>query len=631
MLELFAINAAATVGIASLSWEAWATLGVVLLLIAALASNRIGTDTAMLSALVLLLAMGILEPSQAFAGFADTSVLMIAALFVVASGLSETGAMESLASKILGRPKSLAMAQLRLCMPVAGMSAVMNNTPIVAMYLPIVRGYARRIGASPSKLFMPLAFASILGGACTLIGTSTNVAVNGLYLSYFDAHTAELAALGLERPSAAKQFWQVAVVGVPAAVLGMLVIVVGSRWLLPERLSPDTVAQDARSYTTSVVVEPEGALVGKTIEEAGLRHLPGLFVYAIERADGERLPAVGPEDRLEAGDRLLLSGVVDSVVEVLKIRGLSPDTDQVGKVDASLGSRIVVEAVVSHASPLVRKTVRESNFRAQFNAAIIAIHRGGQRVDGRIGDIVFQPGDTLLLSTHADFSKAHRNSSHFYLVSDVDGARPLRRSRAWLALAILAALVAVLTLPTGVAPVTAAWSAAIAMVLTRCTTGTAARSSMSWQIMVVIAAAIGVGKAMEVTGVAAALAGSVFGWVQPMGPRAVLLALSVCTMLASQLITNKAAAVLMFPIAMALASDLGVSPEPFVITLMASAACSFLTPIGFVVNLMVFGPGGYRFADYLRLGVPLSLIVAALCCTLVPEVFPLTPSPVVAE
>lgn len=607
-----------------ISWQAWLTLGSVVALVAALASGRIGPDTAMLSVLVLLLAAGVLTPAEAFAGFSNTSVLMIAALFVVASGLTETGAMELMAGRLLGRPKSVAAAQLRLCAPVAGMSAFMNNTPIVAMYMPLVTGYARRLGASPSKLFMPLAFASILGGACTLIGTSTNVAVNGLYLTYFDAHEAELAARGLSRPGAAQQFWQIAVVGVPATVLGLAFIVLTSRWLLPDRVTAETVQKGARAYTTSVIVEPEGPLVGKTIEDAGLRHLPGLFVFAIERASGERVPAVGPEERLEAGDRLLLSGVVDSVVELLKTRGLSPDTDQVAKVQATLSERTVVEAVVSDTSPLVRRSVRESNFRGRFNAAIIAIHRGGQRVEGRIGDIVFQPGDTLLLSTHRDFPAAHRNSSHFYLVSNVEGSTPPRRSRAWLAALILAALVVTLTAPTGVAPVVAVWVAAVAMVLTRCTTGTAARSSMPWQVLVVIAAAIGVGRAMDKTGAAEAVATVVFGWTDSLGPRGLLFVFSLATMVACQFVTNKAAAVLMFPVAMALARDSGLSPEPFVVALMASAACSFLTPIGFVVNLMVYGPGGYRFSDYLRLGGPLTLLVATLCATLVPAVFPLT-------
>ncbi|MEM1330302.1 MAG: SLC13 family permease [Planctomycetota bacterium] len=618
--------------------EAWITVSVVGLLVAALISGRIGTDTAVLGALTLLMAFGVVTPERALGGFADTSVLMIAALFVVASGLTETGAMEQIAAKVLGRPRGERSAQLRLMLPVAAMSAFMNNTPIVAMYLPIVRSYARKLGVSPSRLYMPLAFAAILGGSCTLIGTSTNIAVMGLWLK-------EAESIGAALPSPVTQFWAVAVVGLPATLLGTAVVLIFGRALLPARIAPDEAGAEGRAYSTAAVVEPGGPVDGKTIEQAGLRRLPGLFLYGIERAGDagpERLNAVGPEQVLRGNDRLLFSGVVDSVVDLLKQRGLNPDdADQVQKLGLPDGARRVVEAVVSPRSPLIKRTVRESNFRARFNAAILAIHRGGQRLEGRIGDIVFQPGDTLLLATHHDFPKAHRNSNHFLLVSGIEGSRPVRHRKAWLAVAIMGLLVTLFTIPLGsiaasinqttgwalptgrIPTVVAAWVCAMLMVFTRCTTGTAARNSMSWDILLVIAGAIGIGRAMDDTGAARAIADAFFAVAGGLGPRALLFAFALLTMVISQLVTNKAAAVLLFPIAIVVAQDAGCDPFPFVVTLMAATACSFLTPLGFVVNLMVYGPGGYRFTDYLRLGIPLSLIVAALCAVAVPAVFPL--------
>ena len=628
-------------------WETWYTLGVVAMLVAALVSNRVGTDTAMIGALTLLMVAGIIEPAQAVAGFADPSVLTIAALFVVACGLSETGATSAIAQRLLGRPKGGISARFRLMIPVALMSAFMNNTPIVAMYLPIVHDWARKLRLSPSRLFMPLSFAAILGGSCTLIGTSTNLAVNQLYVNYFAEHGGQLTeAFGIVSPSTSKQFWWIAAVGLPAALVGIVFVSIGGKWLLPQRVAPDSGEIERRRYTVEMTVEAGSAIVGKSIEQAGLRHLPGLFLSEIER-DGNLLPAVGPETLLEAGDLLIFVGVVDSVADLLKIRGLVPATDQVKKVAADRHTRTLVEAVVSHSSPLVRRNVRESQFRTRYNAAIIAVHRGGERLAGKIGDIVLRPGDTLLLSTHGSWVEAHRNSDHFYLVSSVEGAREVFHERARVALAIMALLVVLMTAPSaaifnslntrfgldlpakGVVPVTAAFLCATLMVWTRCCTGTLARRSINWQVLLVIGAAIGVGRAMDASGAARAIADAIFSAVGGVGPHGLLFAFSLLTAVLCQLVTNKGAAVLMFPIAMALASEAnggaGVSPEPFVVTLMATAAGSFMTPVGFVTNLMVYGPGGYRFTDYLRLGVPLTLMVAVLCAWVAPAFFPFHP------
>lgn len=380
-------------------------------------------------------------------------------------------------------------------------------------------------------------------------------------------------------------------------------------------------------------------VVGQSIEAAGLRALPGLYLSSIERG-GVELPAVGPDEVLQAGDRLEFVGIVESVVDLLKIKGLVPATDQVAKVDADRRDRMVVEAVVSADAPFVRKTVRASQFRTRYNAAIIAVHRGAQRVKGKIGDIVLQPGDTLLLSTHRGFVPSNRNSGHFYLVSHVERAKDVRHERAWVAVGIMVLLVLLLTVPASkvagllngmmglglperdVSPIIAAFVCATLMVFTRCCTGTLARANMNWQVLIVIGAALGIGKAMTQTGAAAGIAHGLMEVVGGLGPRAVLLVLLVLTSVFAQLVTNNGAAVLMFPIAMGAAGELGVSPEPFAVALMASAACSFMTPIGYQTNLMVYGPGGYRFSDYLRLGAPLTVLVAILGVLIAPVVFP---------
>ena len=624
-----------------MDFEIVVTLGTLALLAAALVSNRVGPDTAMLSSLTVLLVAGVVSPREAASGFADPALLMIASLFVVATGLTETGAMSWLAGRVLGRPASSGAAQLRLMVPVAAMSAFMNNTPIVAMYMPIVGTWAKTLRISPSKLFMPLSFAAILGGSCTLIGTSTNLVVNGMYLTYFDAQQAGslVHELGLSRPSMPKQFWWIGVVGLPAAVCGIGFIALAAGKLLPDRIREGRIEPGGREYMVETLVGAKSPIVGQSIEQAGLRSLPGLYLVEIERA-GDRLPAVAPGERIEAGDRLVFAGVVESVVDLLTTRGLEPATQEVRKVDAARRERSVVEAVVSHGSPLVRKTVREARFRTRYNAAIIAVHRNGQRIEGKIGDITLRAGDTLLLLTHSGFVGAYRNSQDFYLVSNVEGVTQVWHERAWVAFGILGLLVGLLVLPTGtifagissvtglslpaggVPPLAAAMLCAMLMVLSRCCTGTSARANINWQVLLVIGAALGVGKAMVGSGTADLLAGGLLWIIEPLGNHGALFVFALVTNGVCQLVTNKGAAVLMFPIAIGIAQSLGVSPEPFVVTLMASAACSFMTPIGFATNMMVLGPGGYRFTDYLRLGVPLTLMVSALCAVIPPAVFP---------
>ncbi len=614
------------------NWEAWYTLGTVVLLMVALMSNRVGTDTAMIGAATMLLVIGILDPMHAALSFAHPAVLTIAALFVVASGLVETGAVNMIAGLVMGRPKSLVDAQVRMFIPVAVMSAVLNNTPIVAMYLSIIDDWAKKLRVSPSKLFMPLSFAAILGGACTLIGTSSNIAIAELYKDY-------AIQQGVDVPTTARLFWLITPIGLPTAVLGLVFIVLFGKRLLPVRREARSGEIDPRCYEVEMEVQADSPIVGKSIEAAGLRALPGLFLAEIERG-GSSLPAVAPEEILRAGDRLIFVGVVESVVDLQKIRGLVPATNQVGKVEGDRRTRSMVEAVVSHTSPLVRKTVRESKFRTAYNAAIIAVHRNGQRIHKKIGDIVLRPGDTLLLDTHAGFVEAFRNSDHFYLLSAVGGARPIRYERAWLAIGIMFMVLALLVLPIGVVTarinaaigvdilpreiptVGASFLGAMLMVVTRCSSGTIARQSINWQVLLTIGGALAIGYAMVESGAADMVAHALLGVIGETGPRVLLGAVFVLTGLFSLVITNKAAAVLMFPIAVAAAVERGYHIEPFIVGVMAAAACAFMTPLAVPTNLMVAGPGGYRFTDFFRLGFPLTVIAAIVTLVIAPLVYP---------
>ncbi|MDG1899089.1 MAG: SLC13 family permease, partial [Phycisphaerales bacterium] len=391
-----------------MAFEAWFTLAIIALIIVALISNRIGMDVAMLGGLVVLMATGIVSVDRGIEGFASQAVLMIAGLYVIAAGMRETGAIEIAANRLLGRPRSANEAKIRLLGPVALLSGFMNNTPIVAMCIPLIRNWSRRLGISPSTLYMPLSFSAILGGRLTMIGTASNLVVIGLFTQYMTKDHPWLTDIGFSMPAEWVLFFGVGAIGLPCVVLGIIFIILTSRFLLPERMPVESSPLDARTYQVEMVVAADAPIKGSTIEQAGLRQLPGLFLSQIDRG-GVIMPAVGPDEILEAGDRLGFVGVLDSVMDLRRIRGLEPATDQTGKLTGSTGSRTLAEVVVSANSPLVGHSVRSSRFRTRYNAVIIAVHRQGEKVEGKIGDIRLRIGDTLLLDTHVGFLEAHRD------------------------------------------------------------------------------------------------------------------------------------------------------------------------------------------------------------------------------
>ncbi|MEM8783874.1 MAG: SLC13 family permease [Planctomycetota bacterium] len=593
------------------AWETWAVAGVLLATLVALVRSWAGPDILLVGALTLLAGLGLFSdllpaPGTLVAGFGSEGLITVAALFVVAAGLTQTGASYRLTGALLGRPRTTLAATARLTLPVTTLSAFMNNTPVVAMLLPVVRSWARRCGVAPSKLLIPLSYAAILGGTCTLIGTSTNLIVADLLRQ----SGADAPRLGL---------FSLAWVGLPAAVIGVIYLLTLGRKLLPDRASVLAEGDDVRQYTVQMRVDAGSPLSGQSIEQAGLRRLPGLYLLEIDR-DGELLPAVGPEQVLRSGDVLVFVGVVDSVVDLRNLRGLSPATDQVGKIDGSAVQRQLVEAVVSSACPLVGRSIREGRFRTAYNAAVIAVARDGQRLDAKLGDVVLRAGDTLLLETQPGFAERQRNRRDFFLVSQLDGATPTRHGRAPLAIGVFAVVVVAMGFGWVTPIVAALWGAAL-MWLTRCVTGSEARRSLDGQVLIVIGAAIGLGQAVLSSGLAHDVAAGILGLVGE-NPLLALAAIYLLTNLFTELITNNAAAVLMFPIAAATATTLGVDATPFAVAVMMAASAAFATPIGYQTNLMVFGPGGYRFVDYVKVGIPLNVLVFAVTMAVTPWAFP---------
>jgi di/tricarboxylate transporter len=489
--------------------------------------------------------------------------------------------------------------------PVIALSAFLNNTPVVAMFIPVVTEWCRRLRISPSRMLIPLSYASIFGGICTLIGTSTNLVVNTMVQSRF--HTDGLS------------MFEIAKLGIPCAAAGVIYLVLFSQKLLPGRKTSDEVFENPREYTLELEVSAKSPLAGNTIQKSGLRHLPGAFLAELIRG-GRVMSAVSPDEILQEGDRLVFVGNIDSMRSLCSQRGLHPATDQLFKLDAPRHQRCLVEAVVSHTCPLVGKTIREGKFRNVYNAVVIAVARNGERLTGKIGDIRVRAGDMLLIESHAGFIPRQKDSRDFYLVSGVENSTPHRFEKAPWAFVILISMV--LSAALGwLTMLQAAMLAAGAMLLLRCCSTGQARRSIEWNVLVVIAAALGLGLALEQTGAASGIASALLGLVNDR-PWWALAMVYLITTLFTEVITNNAAAALVFPIAMSTAEGLGVNPMPFIICIMIAASASFSTPIGYQTNLMVYGPGGYRFGDYLRIGIPLNILFGMVAVMLAPLIWP---------
>jgi di/tricarboxylate transporter len=526
----------------------------------------------------------------------------------VVTGLQETGGLSWVSLHALGRPRGLRTALLRLMAPVTVLSAFLNNTPVVAMFIPVVTDWCRRIRISPSRMLLPLSYASIFGGICTLIGTSTNLVVNGMVQERYQGQDLGLG-LGM---------FEITKLGVPCALLGIGFLLLFGRRLLPDRRTLQEVFENPREYTLELQVPPRSPLAGRTIEQAGLRHLPGAFLAELVRKD-QVLSAVSPREQLREGDRLIFVGNIDSMRELRHQQGLEPVPDQLFKLDAPSHQRCLVEAVVSDTCPLIGKTIREGRFRNLYNAVVIAVARNGERIQGKIGDIELRAGDTLLIESHAGFAPRQKDSRDFYLVSNVENSTPRQFHKSPWAFAILAGMVLVVTVGW-MSMLNAALIAAGLMLLLRCCSTNQARRSIEWNVLLVIAAALGLGEALDKTGAAEQLATLLLNLVQER-PWAALAMVYLVTTFFTEIITNNGAAALVFPIAMNTSERLGVNPLPFIACIMIAASASFATPIGYQTNLMVYGPGGYRFSDYLRIGLPLNLAMGVMAVSLAPLIW----------
>lgn len=589
-----------------MSFAAVLTLLVVALMLVGLVRELLAPDVIVFSALGVLVLTDVLSVEDALAGFSNSGMLTVGMLFIVAFAAQSSGVLEVFAGRLMGRTGGGRRTLVTIMAPVVAMSAFLNNTPIVAMFTPTIRDWALTHKLSPSKFLIPLSYASIFGGLCTLIGTSTNLVVNGLMQQSLQQ------SLGM---------FELAWVGIPCAIAGMgYLLVFGDRLLPAHPDLSEEFAGSGREYVLEMEVLAGSPLAGKTVAEAGLRDLEHLFLVEITRRERILAPAKST-DTVEAGDRLYFVGRAEGVVQIQTLPGLvlSHGHDFFQRVQQS-GTGRVIEAVVSRSSPMLGKTLKEGDFRARYDAVVLAAHRPGETLVAPLAELVLKPGDTLLVLAGDDFFRRWKQARDFYMISKLTDIPTVNRRKSVVSLVALCGMVLLSGLGL-LSVLKAAILAVIVLLVTRCITVVEARRSIELNVLIVIASALGISRALEATGAAGYLAARVIQVVDGVGPVGLLIALYCITSVATEVITNNAAAALVFPIAVSAATQAGFDPRPFVIGVAVAASASFATPIGYQTNLMVYGPGGYEFRDFLRVGLPLNLLFMVVAVTVIPRVW----------
>ncbi|HMV72585.1 MAG TPA: SLC13 family permease, partial [Pseudomonadales bacterium] len=510
-----------------MDWQGWFTVALTVAVLATLITvPRLGTDVVLMGALLLLGGTGILTPDEALAGFANTGLITVAAMFIIAAGIRASGGVDLVVEKILGKPTGPRQALVRLMVPVVGLSAFLNNTPVVATMIPAVSQWARRIRVPSSTLMIPLSYASILGGTITLIGTSTNLVVNGQYQ----------ALTG--KPGFA--LFDIAPLGLIVAAAGTLFVVIVAPKLLRIRRSPDQTFADTRKFTFEVAVAQDGPMVGKTIQQASLRNLERIYLAEIER-DGGVITAVAPEEILRGGDRLVFVGETEAIVDILRINGLVPAVGSKPALERHVPERRLVEAVVAEHCEVVGQTIRDGRFRDLYGAVVLAVARNGEHIRGRLSSIILEPGDLLLLEARPAVVSRLKHSRDFLLMSVLEHELP-DHSHAWISWGILVAIVALAT--SGVLSMLYAGLFGVAaMLATGCISTTEARRSLDLPVLVTIAASFALGNALEKTGAASFLGNGIVSLAGG-NPWLLLALVYLSVMMLTEMITNNAAAML---------------------------------------------------------------------------------------
>jgi len=595
-----------------MSVDAYITIAILALTFGLLIKTKLPPVAVFVAALALCMTFGLAPMDQLLDGFANSGVLTIGALFMVAAGMYSTGAITMISEKLIGRPNSLLGAQLKILPVVSFGSAFLNNTPLVAMMIPVIRDLAKSCRLAATRLYIPLSYASILGGTCTLIGTSTNLVVSGMLKD-------TLGELGPNAPYMREvTMFDLAWIGVPATLIGLGFIMLFSKWLLPESKEIHDFDEFIRRFGAEFTIPFKSPLIGRTLESLGFINPVGYQLLSVKCEDGNEAE-MKPDLKLKGGDLLTFSSKLDSLPGLWATNGMVPHVSSF-ETDRERYKRSLVEVVVSRRNPVIGRKISELPIRDDpLQTSIIAISRGGRPIDRPILNVRIKAGDIAVLEVEDSFYFENRNEVEFASTKRLTEAKIQRTHRAVSATLITIGMVTVAALGW-MSMLNAALLAAGLMVLTGCMSLSAAGRSVEFGTLVIIACAIGLEAAVTRSG----LTGTIAGLINKIGgdnPYIALTVVFVGCIIMDTLITNVASAVFMFPIALYLAEKLGVSFMPFAIVVMVGASCSFISPMGYQTNLMVYGPGGYKFTDFVKIGVPLTVVVGIITLILTPMFF----------
>ncbi len=592
-------------------FEAWITLTTLVAMFALLVATRLPAVVVFVGGLTATLTFQLAPAKEILSGFSNSAMLTIGALYMVAAGMYSTGAISLLADKFIGLPEDVSSAKLKILPPVAFGSAFLNNTPIVAMLIPIVRDICRIRQLSIKQLLIPLSFASILGGACTLIGTSSNLMMAGMMKDLMETQQPNLP------PMRELTMFDPALVGVPALLLGLGFLYFFGKWLLPKD-SLEAKTKSLKSYCAEFVVDSKGRLDGIKLLDAGLEKSRGFQLMAIERKTS-RNPKIGPGTILKGGDVLRFASTTSMISFLWQTIGLTP-LHSVRTMNTARHEHHLVEVVLAPKARIIGRTLQDFPIPdSPYRIWLVAVSRTGQMLKGPLESITFQAGDKGVLEVDESFFYENRNEEEFALVKRTRGAAIHNIAKAATASLITILMVTIVTLGW-MTMLNAALLATGGMMASGCLTVKRAARSIDFQTLIIIACAIGFKSSLTYSGLADVLAHG----MQAIGGHNPYVALTVVFLgaaLMANFIAVTASVAFMFPIGLAIAASLDVSFMPFAITIMMGGISSFVTPTGYQTNLMVYEPGGYQYTDFVKIGLPMVVIVGVTTVFLSPLMF----------
>lgn len=588
--------------------DAWITIGTVLTMFSVLLFTKLRSDIVFLMAIGVLYLTGVLDTKEALSGISQTSVVVVGVLFVVIAGLTHTGVLQWIVKNLLGTPETYPKAVVRLMLPVAALSSFLSNTTVVALFVNIVKMWSKKLGITPSKLLIPLSYASGMGGVCTLIGTPPNLIISGLYE---------------EQTGQAMNIFATTIPGLFCLAVGVLSII-AMRRLLPNRKSPEEEFEDTGEYTVEMLVPSDNPNIGKTIAEAGLSTVAGGSLIEIRHFDGESIISPVPDDEpVMGGDRLVYAGQIAELLELEKTHGLVNSNHHVFSLkEVKRNAHMLRTAYVTFGSNLIGTTMGTNGFEKENKVTLVAVSRRGKRLEQSPREVVLRAGDTLLLESMNEFrtdTKALSRDLHFFDSEEL----PNIGWKTFVSTFIMIAMVALSALGV-MSLLKCATLAVLAMLIFRCCTPEQAMRSINWDILMVFACSAVLGLAIEKTGIAERMANGILD-ICGTNPIVVMTAVCFAGTFITEFISNTAAGAMFFPIMYEAAVKLGYEPYPFLIALMIAVSSSFATPIGSPTHMLVYGPGGYRFSDFLRIGLIMNIIILAANIFIVNVVYPLTP------